>query len=322
MTTLKWGILGPGTISINFSKAIKAVNGHVHAVASRSPERAQAFADTYGIDHAYGSYEELLEDEEIDVVYIATPHSHHFEWVMKSLEKNRHVFCEKAITVNDGQLQILKKEAETRGLILAEAMTIYHNPLHKKIKAFIEEGGIGKVSMINVTLGMFKDFDETDRFFNKDLAGGALLDIGTYALTFARYYLTEQPNEITTLGTTASTGVDEQSGIVLKNEQQEVAVVSLALRGAMPKKGLITGSKGYIEMDNFPRAARADIVYNDGTTETMEAGETAEALQYEVEGMNQMVVNCSNDGTLKLTSDVMKIMDEVREQWGLRFPGE
>lgn len=322
MTMLKWGILGPGTISINFSKAIKAVNGHVHAVASRSADRAQTFADTYGIDHAYGSYEELLEDDEVDVVYIATPHSHHFEWVMKSLEKNRHVFCEKAITVNDRQLQILKEEAEKRQLILAEAMTIYHNPLHKKVKSFIEEGGIGKVSMVNVTFGMFKDFDKTDRFFNKDLAGGALLDIGTYALTFARYYLTAAPNEIVTLGTTASTGVDEQSGIVLKNDQQEVAVVSLALRGNMPKKGLITGSQGYIEMDDFNRASRADVVYNDGTAETLEAGETARALEYEVEAMNQMVIARSNDGTLDLTSDVMKIMDEVRKQWGLEFPGE
>jgi predicted dehydrogenase len=322
MNTLKWGILGPGAIALDFAKAIIEVNGSVYAVGARNLEKAEAFASAYHIEKIYGNYEEMLNDPEIDVVYIATPHSNHYEHIMKSLHNNKHVFCEKAITVNSKQLREIANVAEQKNLVVAEAMTIYHMPLFKKLRHIIDSGQIGKLKMIQVSFGSCKEYDVTNRFFNKDLAGGALLDIGTYALSFTRYFLSNQPYEVLTTAKKNETGVDEQSGILLKNSKDEMAVISLTMRAKMPKRGIIAGELGFITVDNFPRASEAAINYLDGKVEVIKAGETAKALVYEVEDMNQCILNKTKMATLELSMDVMDIMDEVRSRWGLKYPFE
>jgi predicted dehydrogenase len=322
MNTLKWGILGPGAIALDFAKAIIEVNGSVYAVGARNLEKAKAFASAYHIEKIYGNYEEMLNDPEIDVVYIATPHSNHYEYIMKSLNNNKHVFCEKAITVNSKQLREIVNIAEQKNLVVAEAMTIYHMPLFKKLRHIIDSGQIGKLKMIQVSFGSCKEYDVTNRFFNKDLAGGAILDIGTYALSFTRYFLSSQPYEVLTTAKKFETGVDEQSGILLKNSKDEMAVISLTMRAKMPKRGIIAGELGFITVDNFPRASEAAINYLDGKREVIKAGETAKALVYEVEDMNQCILNKTKMATLELSMDVMDIMDEVRSRWGLKYPFE
>jgi predicted dehydrogenase len=322
MNTLKWGILGPGAIALDFAKAIIEVNGSVYAVGARNLEKAKAFASAYHIEKIYGNYEEMLNDPEIDVVYIAIPHSNHYEYIMKSLNNNKHVFCEKAITVNSKQLREIVNIAEQKNLVVAEAMTIYHMPLFKKLRHIIDSGQIGKLKMIQVSFGSCKEYDVTNRFFNKDLAGGAILDIGTYALSFTRYFLSSQPYEVLTTAKKFETGVDEQSGILLKNSKDEMAVISLTMRAKMPKRGIIAGELGFITVDNFPRASEAAINYLDGKREVIKAGETAKALVYEVEDMNQCILNKTKMATLELSMDVMDIMDEVRSRWGLKYPFE
>ena len=317
MKQLKWAILGPGTIAADFATAIMEVNGDIEAVGARSLEKSQAFAQKYNIKKAYGTYDDLLKDVEIDVVYIATPHNYHYQYIMESLRNNKHVLCEKAITVNSKELQKIVQLAKEKQLIVAEAMTIYHMPLYKKIHQIINAGQIGKIKMIQVSFGSCKEYDVKNRFFNKELAGGALLDIGTYALSFARYFLSQQPNEILTTMKKFETGVDEQSGIILKNSMDEMAVISLTMRAKMPKRGVIAGELGFITVDNFPRAEKATINYLDGNVEVIEVGETSKALQYEVEVMNQYITNQSNENTLGLSIDVMQIMDQVRKQWEL-----
>ncbi len=322
MTTLKWGILGPGAIALDFAKAIKEVNGSIYAVGARNLEKAKAFASIYQIEKVYGNYEEMLNDPGIDVVYIATPHSNHYEFIMKSLNNNKHVFCEKAITVNSRQLREIVAIAEQKKLVVAEAMTVYHMPLIKKLRHIVTSGQIGTLKMIQVSFGSCKEYDVTNRFFSKELAGGALLDIGTYALSFARYFLSSQPYEVLTTAKKFETGVDEQSGILLKNAKDEMAVISLTMRAKMPKRGIIAGELGFITIDNFPRASEAAIHYLDGKVEVIKAGETEKALVYEVEDMNQCILNKVKMDTMELSIDVMEIMDEVRSRWGIRYPFE
>lgn len=322
MSKMNWAILGPGTIAADFAKAIAEVNGSVYAVGSRKIERAKEFASKNNIQKIYGSYEEMLKDEKIDIVYISTPHSNHYEYIMKSLKNNKHVFCEKAITVNGKQLKEITDLANEKNLVVAEAMTIYHMPLYKKLRELIEAGKIGKIKMLQVSFGSLKEYDVNNRFFNKDLAGGALLDIGTYALSFTRYFLSSNPKEVLTTANKFETGVDEQSGIILKNAENEMAVISLTMRAKQPKKGVVAGELGYITVENYPRADKATITYPDGKVEIIEAGDTSKALIYEVEDMNNYIINKSKGNTLGLSIDVMSLMDNIRNQWGIKYSFE
>lgn len=322
MKKLKWGILGPGNIARDFAQALNRVNGEVYAVASRNKERAEQFARENNVKKAYGSYDEIIKDKDIDVVYIATPHSNHYEYIIKSLNNNKHVLCEKAITVNEKELEEALKIAREKNLVLEEAMTLFHMPLYEKVIKKINKEDLGKVNMVQVSFGSFKEYDENNRFFNLDLAGGALLDIGTYALSFARYFLSSMPDEILSTVKKAKTGVDEQSGIILKTKEYEIATISLAFRSKMPKRGIVSCDNGFITIDNFPRANKATINYLDGTVEVIECGEEEKALDYEVSFMEEKINENKESNSLELTYDVTKIMNKVRKDWGIVYPFE
>ncbi|WP_415319239.1 Gfo/Idh/MocA family protein [Clostridium perfringens] len=322
MKKLKWGILGPGNIARDFVQALNRVNGEVYAVASRNKERAEQFARENNVKKAYGSYDEIIKDKDIDVVYIATPHSNHYEYIIKSLNNNKHVLCEKAITVNEKELEEALKIAREKNLVLEEAMTLFHMPLYEKVIKKINKEDLGKVNMVQVSFGSFKEYDENNRFFNLDLAGGALLDIGTYALSFARYFLSSMPDEILSTVKKAKTGVDEQSGIILKTKEYEIATISLAFRSKMPKRGIVSCDNGFITIDNFPRANKATINYLDGTVEVIECGEEEKALDYEVIFMESRINENKESNSLELTYDVTKIMNKVRKDWGIVYPFE
>ncbi|WP_338897962.1 Gfo/Idh/MocA family oxidoreductase [Clostridium perfringens] len=322
MKKLKWGILGPGNIARDFAQALNRVNGEVYAVASRNKERAEKFARENNVKKAYGSYDEIIKDKDIDVVYIATPHSNHYEYIIKSLNNNKHVLCEKAITVNERELEEALKIAREKNLVLEEAMTLFHMPLYEKVIKKINNEDLGKVNMVQVSFGSFKEYDENNRFFNLDLAGGALLDIGTYALSFARYFLSSMPEEILSTVKKAKTGVDEESGIILKTKEDEIANISLAFRSKMPKRGIVSCDNGFITIDNFPRANKATINYLDGAVEVIECGEEEKALDYEVIFMEERIKENKESNSIELTYDVTKIMNKVRKDWGIVYPFE
>ncbi|MBO3302358.1 Gfo/Idh/MocA family oxidoreductase [Clostridium perfringens] len=322
MKKLKWGILGPGSIARDFAQALNRVNGEVYAVASRNKERAEKFARENNVKKAYGSYDEIIKDKDIDVVYIAIPHSNHYEYIIKSLNNNKHVLCEKAITVNERELEEALKIARENNLVLEEAMTLFHMPLYEKVIKKINNEDLGKVNMVQVSFGSFKEYDENNRFFNLDLAGGALLDIGTYALSFARYFLSSMPEEILSTVKKAKTGVDEESGIILKTKEDEVATISLAFRSKMPKRGIVSCDNGFITIDNFPRANKATINYLDGAVEVIECGEEEKALDYEVIFMEERIKENKESNSIDLTYDVTKIMNKVRKDWGIVYPFE
>ncbi len=312
--SLNWAILGPGVIAKEFAQALNNKGIKIYAVGSRTLEKAEKFAKGHNVERAYGNYSEMLKDEKIDVVYISTPHNNHYQYVMESLKNNKHVLCEKAITVNSKELSDIIKLAEEKNLVVLEAMTIYHMPLYKELKNIINSGKIGPIKMLQISFGSCKEYDVQNRFFNKNLAGGALLDIGTYALSFARFFMNAQPQEILTTMKKFETGVDEQSGIVLRNDKDEVAVINLTMRAKMPKRGVVGGEKGFIVVDNFPRAQSATITYTDGTQEIIEVGDTSKALEYEIDDMIIAISN-RNDKTLSLSYDVMKLISSIQDKW-------
>ncbi len=323
MKKLNWGIVGTGWIAGEMAPALMAVNNEVYAVCDATLEGAQKFASKHNVDHAYGSYAELLKDENIDVVYIATPHNLHYNMMKQALLANKHVFCEKAITVNSTQLEECVAIAKENNLKICDGVTLLHMPLYKKLKNIVDDGVIGDVKMVQVNFGSCKEYDVNNRFFSKELAGGALLDIGVYATSFARYFMKSKPSTVLTTANFFETGVDETSGIILRNEEGQMAVMALTMRAKQPKRGVISGELGYIEINEYPRAAIATITYTeDGRKEVIDLGESNLALQYEVADMQEYITNNCGDENLTYVRDVMETLTEIRKQWGMTYSFE
>lgn len=323
MKKLNWGILGTGWIATEMGNALNRVNGEIYAVCDVTLEAAQKFADKYHVQKAYGNADEVINDENVDIVYIATPHNLHHRFLVQSLKAGKHVFCEKAITVNDKQLEEAVSIAKEKNLVICDGVTLFHMPLFKKLKEIVDSGVIGEVKMVQVNFGSCKEYDVTNRFFSKELAGGALLDIGVYATSFARYFMKSKPNTVLTTANYFETGVDETSGIILRNPEGQMAVMALTMRAKQPKRGVVAGELGYIEVNNYPRGDKATITYtNDGHVETIELGETEKALDYEVKDMQDYVLNQGGKENLQYIRDVMATLTEIRRQWGMTYPFE
>ena len=229
MKKLNWGILGTGWIATEMAEALNRVNGEIYAVCDTTLEAAKKYAKRFGVQKAYGSADEMIDDENVDIVYIATPHNLHYRFLVQSLKAGKHVFCEKAITVNDSQLEEAVAIAKEKNLVICDGVTLFHMPLFKKLKEIVDSGVIGDVKMVQVNFGSCKEYDVTNRFFSKELAGGALLDIGVYAMSFARYFMKSKPNTVLTTANYFETGVDETSGIILRNPEGQMAVMALTM---------------------------------------------------------------------------------------------
>lgn len=323
MKEIHWAVLGTGTIANEMARALERAGRHFYAVCARSPEKAAAFGKLYGVTRVYTDFGALLSDPEVDAVYIATPHNTHYPYIKMALERGKHVLAEKAITLNDRELGEVMVLAEEKGLVLAEAMTIYHMPLYKQLRAYLDSGALGRVNLVTMNFGSFKEYDGKNRFFNRDLAGGAMLDIGVYALSFLRFFLDEQPDTLLSRVKTASTGVDEQAALLLANPLGQMATVMLSLRSKQPKRGMVSCEKGYIEIMEYPRATEATITWAEsGKTEILRAGESAEALAYEINDMEAAIAGDTGRMFPELTRDVMEMMTHFRRDWGVTYPEE
>ncbi|MDT2665327.1 Gfo/Idh/MocA family protein [Enterococcus hirae] len=315
MKKYQWGIIGLGNIAHEFAEHFDQETSELAAVASRTIDKAEAFAQRYHIPKAYGSYQEMLNDQEIDIIYIAVPNRQHSQHIMEALAANKHVLCEKAITMNKKELTEAMKLAEEKNLVLAEAMTIFNMPLYQQLRSLIDTNKLGALKMIQAPFGSYKDPDPTNRFFNPELAGGALLDIGTYAVSFARFFLSSQTEVIASTMVPFETGVDEQSVTILRNKENELATISLTFQAKMPKVGIVAFEEGYITITDYPRADRAEIIFNDGTKEWIESGSTAQAMNYEIENMVKTIKGELPNRSLFLTHDVIEILDGMQKLW-------
>lgn len=319
----KWASLGTGVIANELAQALEALGGKLYSVANRTYDKGVAFAEKYGIEKVYKEIDEVFKDPEVDIIYISTPHNTHINFLRKALAAGKHVLCEKSITLNSEELAEAIQLAEENHVKLAEAMTIFHMPIYRKLSEIVESGKLGPLKIIQMNFGSYKEYDMTNRFFNRNLAGGALLDIGVYALSFVRWFMTSQPTEMVSQVKLAPTGVDEQVGILLTNADGEMATVTLSLHAKQPKRGTIAYDKGYIELYEYPRGQKAVITYTeDGLQEVIEAGATAKALQYEVLDMEAAVSGQENHLYLNYSRDVMLLMTQLRKDWGLVYPEE
>lgn len=321
---LNWAVLGTGVIANEMATALQNMGRSLYAVGNRTHAKAVAFAEKYNVGKVYDGYDDAFSDPDVDVIYLTTPHNTHYGFMKKALASGKHLFVEKSITLNSGELEEMVALAEKNNVVLGEAMTIWHMPLYKKLWEIVESGKLGKVQMITVNFGSFKEYNMKNRFFNRNLAGGALLDIGVYALSIVRSFMSSQPDEIVSQVLPAPTGVDEQVTILLKNKDNQMATVALTMHSKQPKRAMISCEKGYIEIMEFPRADRAIIVDAEtGDIEEVTAGERPKALQYEMEDMEDAILN-GNTAVLKLaySRDVMSIMTGLRREWKMTYPEE
>ncbi|MCD7872012.1 MAG: Gfo/Idh/MocA family oxidoreductase [Clostridiales bacterium] len=323
MSEYNWAVIGCGVIANQLALAMESSGSRIYSAANRTYAKAEAFAAKYGIKKVYNNIDDVFNDENVDIIYISTPHNTHIKYLRKALNAGKHVLCEKAITLNSQELNEAYELARNNGLVLAEAMTIYHMPLYKRLNEIISSGKLGGLCLIQMNFGSYKDYDMKNRFFNRSLAGGALLDIGVYALSFTRWFMSSAPDEIMSQVKYAPTGVDEQASIILKNKGQEMACVIISLHSKQPKRGTIAFDKGYVEIYDYPRADEAVITYTeDGSKEIIRAGKSGDALLYEALDMESAVYGKKNDMRLDYTKDVMEIMTKIRNDWGMKYPEE
>jgi len=322
---VKVGIMGTGDIAVMMVRTLSQMRGVTcYAVASRTEEKAKEFAQNHKIKVAYGSYEDLCRDPKIDFIYVATPHSAHFENVKLALNNGKHVLCEKAFMLNEKQAKEVFKLAEEKNLLLSEAMWTRFLPLGFKLKEILASNVIGDVNMVTADLSF--NISWKDRIQNPELGGGALLDIGIYGLTFASMILGDDVIDITSVCNKNEKGMDLQDVINLKYRSGQMAVVTCSALACGPCCGMIFGTKGHIQVDMINNFESITVFDNTGAKTGFYKKEK-QITGYEYEVMS--VMNALKEGWLECPEiphaqslRIMNMMDFIRKQLDIRFPGE
>lgn len=322
---LRVGILGAGKIAGIMARTLREMeNVQAWAVASRERERAEEFARTYGIERAYGSYEELVEDPAVDLIYVATPHSHHAEHCLLCIEHGKPVLCEKAFTANAAQARQVLARTEERGVFLTEAIWTRYMPSRRMIDDLIGEGALGEVVSLTANLGY--PLTHVERIMEPALAGGALLDIGIYPLNFASMVLGDEVEDVTSACVKTSTGVDAQSSIVLRYRDGKMATLHTTVLAATEQYGIIYGTKGYLIAHNINNIDRISLFGPDRSLRReITVPKQITGYEYEVEACRRAL----ETGALECpemphaqTLCMMEQMDALRRDWGVRYPFE
>ena len=255
---MKTGIIGAGKIAAVMAGTIRRMDtAECVAVAARELSRAREFADEYNIPRAYGSYDELLADPEVELVYIALPHSHHHLWTINALNAGKHVLCEKAFAVNEEEAAQMIGLAKEKHLILAEAIWTRYMPSRKIICDLVESGVIGEVTAVTANLGYKIDMNE--RIIKPELAGGALLDLTVYPLNFASMALGDDIVHIDAVCTMTDTGVDAQDSVTLRYSDGKIASLFSSIYVRTDRRGIIYGRNGYIEVENINNPQKISV---------------------------------------------------------------
>ena len=245
---VRWGIVGPGRIAASVLPDFSHVPGAaVVAVASRSDQRAQDFAGRFGIERAYGAYADLMADDEVDALYIATPHPQHYDIALAGIAAGKALLVEKAFTATvDGAEEVIAAARE-RGVFCMEAMWTRFLPAIVAARRLVDDGAIGEVRQVQADLGVDRPYDPTDRLFDPAQGGGAMLDLGVYPVSLAQYFLGE-PTSVDVVGSLAPTGVDYEAGALLGYDDGRSAALLVSLRNPTPGMARIFGTGGWIEV--------------------------------------------------------------------------
>ena len=320
-----WGILGPGGIAQAFAKDLALLQGHtIAAVGSRSLQNAQKFVATYG-GTAYGSYEELVADPSIDAIYVATPHPAHHDNVILALNAGKPVLCEKPFSVNAHEAQAMIDAAARNGVALMEAMWARFLPHYAKVREIVDSGVLGPILSIHADHGQRLADQGIARLIEPDLAGGALLDLGIYPVSFAHMIL-GTPAQITSTAVMTDRGVDAQTSMIFTYQEGAQAVLTTTMIEQTPCRAVVAGLNGWLEIDRtFYNPAAMRVVLNDGTTTEYPNAYKGHGLREQAEVFAQLVRSGKLESeilTWKATVEIMTTLDTVREQIGLKYPFE
>lgn len=323
---IKWGVMGCGGISSAFAKDLKLAEGaELAAVAARSRDKAEQFAAQFGFARSYGSYEALLQDSDVDIVYVGTIHPLHKEHVLACLEAGKAVLCEKPFVMNAAEAKEIAQLAKARKLFVMEAMWTRFLPPIVQVREWIKQGRIGDVRLVKADFGFDVGWQPDGRLLNKELGGGALLDAGIYPVSFASMIYGMQPADIKSSSFIGETGVDETFSLLFEYEGGRTAALNGAVRLNMTNDAYVYGTQGSIHIPNFLFAKEASLlVYGE---EPVHFGDDRQYAGYKHEAEAAMA--CLRSGRLESevmpldeTVGIMETMDRIRKQWGLVYPSE
>ena len=323
---MKVGIIGAGNIAGIMAKTLAMIEhqeGKIFrwAIASRELSRAEAFAEQYGFPRAYGSYEELLNDPEVDLVYIATPHSHHYEHMRLCIEHGKPVLCEKAFTATAAQAEEILKLAQEKKVFVAEAIWTRYQPMRQIVTEVLESGIIGTPHFLTGTLGY--PSIKYERLIRPELAGGALLDLGVYLLNFAAMFFGGDIVRASSVATLLDTGVDAQESITLEYSDGRLAILGASILSRTNRTGVICGTRGRLEVSNVNTMQHLTVYdLNDEIILARPCPPMLTGYEYEVQCCAEALANGWLEHPLMPHREILRIMrqmDELRHEWGVRY---
>ena len=322
-----WGIMGTGKIAKAFATGLSILPDAVLVgVGARTAETADRFGEQFGVPHRYPSYEGLVNDPDVDVVYVATPHAFHKENMLLGLEANKAILCEKPFTINAKEAEAVIRVAREKKLFLMEAMWTRYIPLVVRLRQLLADGVIGNLQMLEVGLAFVAPRDASLYFFAPHLGGGILLDGGVYAVSIASMLFGGPPARIASMAHLGKTGVDEQSAVIFGYDQGQLAVLYMSFRTSIPPAARIMGSEGRITIHPpVFSPSQLTISRNGEADETIDMPFEGNGLNYEAaEVMRCLRAGQLESGIMPLneTLEIMQTLDQIRSQWGLEYPME
>ncbi len=319
MKEINWGIIGLGNIARSFANDFKYTKGgRLLGAASRSLEKSQRFCAEYEIPKAYGSYTELINDKEIDALYIATPHNLHFELSLQAIRAGKAILCEKPITTSENDLLILQKEAQSHKTYLMEAMWTYFLPPILKVQKWIQEGRIGNLKYIRADFAFKAEYNPESRLFSPELAGGALLDIGIYPIALSLLLTGSEPDGMHVFSTKAGTGVDMEETMVFEYTDGIKANLYASLENRSPFDALIVGTEGYIKIPDFFKSKECALFKEESLIEKYTDDRKSIGYNYEIDAVHQDLQIGAIESTimpLGTSLQLQRIMEEVRSKF-------
>ncbi len=322
---MKVGILGAGRIAVILAETMnKMPEVECYGVASRDLEKAKSFAKEHGFQHAFGSYEGMLADKEVELVYIATPHSHHYRHMKMCLKAGKHVLCEKSFTVNEKQAEEIFRIAEEKKLLVTEAIWTRYMPSRKIINDLLDEKVVGDV--MKMTANLNYPLLDKERIVKPELAGGALLDVGIYTLNFAYMHFGDKVREIKSAAQMTSAGIDGENGMILLYEDGRMAVLNSGIHGKSDSEGVFYGSTGCMVVENINNPESIKIYDTDrNLIREIKVPEQISGYEYEI----TETISCIKEGKTECPSmphaetlKMMRVMDGLRADWKMKYPDE
>lgn len=328
MNKIKWGIIGTGKIAHTFAEALKATpDAELIAIASRNADKAADFAEKFGFIHSYGSYAELAEKSGADVVYIATPMSKHYEDSILCLKNGKHVLCEKSVTLNCTELEEILALAKEKNLFFMEAMWMKCRPVYLKAIEWAKSGRIGEIRYIKADFCNLVPYNHDDRLFNPECGGGALLDLAVYPLTLAADFLGGTPDTIISSAHIGNDGIDLSNSILLKYQNGSFASLDSGFEIPLRNNAVISGTEGLIILGDWFHCTCNPVLLDRccNEVENINIPDEINGYEYEIREVHRCLANNMTESTLvphSSTMNIMRIMDECRRQWNMKFPSE